>query len=127
MNSKTLFVILYLAISMAGFKNCVAKANNNTGIQDSIKRKSKLRIQYINGALQLQKIMAFENISANDLYTNVIQWATSTYNSSGDVIKVNNENELIQIEGIEPGIILFHFPRSTAVLKYRLNIEIEDN
>jgi hypothetical protein len=112
-------IIFHLMIITAGGIECAAQVNGQPN--------ADIQLQYINGSAEFQKTIMFENITAADLYNALNQWTISSFNSSAEVIKHTIENELIQIEGIEPGIVLFKFPRSTAQLKYILNMEIENN
>jgi hypothetical protein len=112
-------IIFHLIIITAGGIECAAQVNGQPN--------ADIQLQYIIGSAEFQKNILFENITPAELYTALNQWAISSFNSSATVIKNTIENELIQIEGIEPGIVLFKFPRSTAQLKYILNLEIENN
>jgi hypothetical protein len=116
------FILLFTAIFGCMIESLAQTENESQGITS---KQNDLQINLINGSAEIQKNIEFESIEIPDLYNAIDRWVTDSYNSSG-VIKHRFENKLIQIEGVEPGIVLFKFPRSTAQLKYTLNIEIED-
>ena len=88
---------------------------------------TQVQMIYVNGAVLFVKVMEVKNRSAEDLYKIIDAWTISTFNSAGDVVKKKVEDELIQGVGVEPGLVLYKFPRVVASLRYLFTIEIENN
>lgn len=116
-------ILLFIAIFGCMIESLAQIENESHGIKSE---KNDLQVNLINGSAEIQKDIEFESIEISDLYNAIDRWVIDSFNSSSSVIKHKFENKLIQIEGVEPGIMLFYFPRSTAQLKYTLNIEIDD-
>lgn len=88
---------------------------------------TQVQMIYLNGAALFVKVIEVKNRSAENLYNIVNAWTISTFNSAGTVVNKKVEDVVIQGVGIEPGIVLYTFPRVVASLQYSLTIEVENN
>lgn len=96
-------------------------------VEASSAKSTHVQMIYVNGSVLFVKVIEVKNRSAEDLYNIINAWTISTFNSASDVVKRKVDGEVIQGVGVEPGIVLYTFPRVVASLKYILTIEVENN
>jgi hypothetical protein len=88
---------------------------------------TQVQMIYLNGSALFVKVIDVKSRSSENLYGIINAWTIATFNSAGDVVKKRVEDEVIQGVGVEPGIVLYTFPRVVASLGYIFAIEVENN
>jgi len=86
-----------------------------------------VKMIYLHGSALFSKDLQVKKRSAENLYSIINAWTISTFNSASTVVKRKAEDVIIQGVGVEPGIVLYAFPRVVASLKYSFTIEVEDD
>lgn len=89
--------------------------------------KAQVQMIHLNGSALFIKVIEVKSRSAENLSDIINAWTISTFNSASTVVRQKVENEVIQGVGIQPGIVLYTFPRVVASLRYSFTIETENN
>jgi len=115
-------LLAYFIAIMFGFTE-----GNAQRIDASNAKSTHVQMIYLNGSALFVKDIPVKNRSAENLYNIINAWTISTFNSASTVVKRKVEDVIIQGVGVEPGIVLYAFPRVVASLKYSFTIEVEDD